>query len=58
MDAIFDLTMCSMIFHNMIIEYEQDQNWEPLFDRENVTHLKKGLTFQADLECTQELQNT
>jgi hypothetical protein len=58
MDAIFDLMMCSIIFHNMIIEYEQDQNWEPLLDRENVTHLKKVLTFQKDLECAEELQNS
>ncbi len=55
MVAIFYLMMCFMIFHNMIIEYEQDQDWKPLFDRENVTYLKKGLTFQIDLECTQEL---
>jgi len=28
MDAIFDLMMCFMILHSMIIEHEQDQNWE------------------------------
>jgi hypothetical protein len=31
----------------MIFEDEGDQNLEPLFIGANVTHLKRGLTFQT-----------
>jgi hypothetical protein len=53
MDAIFDLMMSCVVFHTcMIFEDEWNQNLEPLFNGANVTHLKRGLTFQKYMEDT------
>jgi hypothetical protein len=53
----FDLMMCCVVFHTcMIIEDEWNQNLEPLSDGANVTHFKRGLTFQTYIEYTQELK--
>jgi len=49
--------MFCVIFHNMIIENEEDQNLEPWFDGENVANLRKGLNFETYMESTQELKN-
>jgi hypothetical protein len=57
MHTNFDLMMYCVIFHNMIIEDEKDQNLKSLFDQTNISNMKRGLTFQICMKGTHELKN-
>lgn len=47
-----------LVIHNMILEDERYQNFEPFFDQANVGKLRCRLNFQTYMEGIQEIENS
>jgi hypothetical protein len=46
MVIILDVITSCVVLHNLIIEDEQNINIEPLFEHNNATQIRHGLTFE------------